>query len=238
MRFRVRRARPQGPDPQCTARCLRRRVSQGNESRYLDSARGLLCQALHVPPPHPSGGMDAGFVPDPLCPNPLLLAKDQSSLLLPDTLIFCTLAAFGLFCFTLGGSARLARSVQAAGFLAAFGISVAHLIAYDFAFRVDGRNQLLAFIRQNVSPDATIAQDRRVGLPSRSDPRYVDSPDLLEQKIVSDLSVADVGSIDELRARGIRYVAVSEDEYKRFFLRSHKPSEIVTSEKDQPKSLQ
>jgi hypothetical protein len=62
----------------------------------------------------------------------------------------------------------------------------------------------LVFIRQKVSPNATIAQGSRVGLPSRTDPRHVDSPDFLEQKIVGDLSA--VGSIDDLRARGIRYV--------------------------------
>ena len=61
---------------------------------------------------------------------------------LPDTLIFCTLAVFGLFCFNLRGPAWLTHAVQAVGFFAAFGISVAPLIPYDFAFRVDGRQQL------------------------------------------------------------------------------------------------
>jgi hypothetical protein len=165
------------------------------------------------------------------------LPKTNHRYFLPDTLIFCTLAAFGLFCFTLGGSARLTRAAQVAGFLAAFGISVAHLIPYDFAFRVDGRQQLLAFIRQKVSPDATIAQDRRVGLPSRADPRHVDSPDLLEQKIVGGHFAADVGSIDDLRARGIRYVAVSKDEYGRFFLRNHKPTKSVQANYDRQKKF-
>jgi hypothetical protein len=53
--------------------------------------------------------------------------KTNHRYFLPDTLIFCTLAAFGLFCFTLGGSARLTRAVQADSFLTAFGISVATL---------------------------------------------------------------------------------------------------------------
>ncbi len=150
--------------------------------------------------------------------------KTNHRYFLPDTLIFCTLAAFGLFCFTLGGSARLTRAVQAVGFLTAFGISVAHLIPYDFAFGVDGRQQLLAFIRQNVPADATIAQDKRVDLPNRTDPSHVDSPYFLEQKILGHLFAADVGSIDDLRARGIRYVAVSEGDYGRFFLRTHKPT--------------
>ena len=190
-----------------------------------------------VSPPRPSCGVDAGFVPHLLCSNSLLLAKGESSLLLPDTLIFCTVAVFGLFCFTLGGSARLTRAVQAVGFLTALGISVAHLIPYDFAFRVDGRQQLLAFIRQAVSPNATIAQDRSVGLPSRTDRRHVDSPGFLEQKIVSGQFAADVGSIDELRARGIRYVPVSKTDYGRFFRQTHKPTKSELTDYDRRKKF-
>jgi hypothetical protein len=163
--------------------------------------------------------------------------KTNHRYFLPDTLIFCTLAVFGLFCFTLGDSARLTRAVQVVGLLAAFGISVAHLIPYEFAFRVDGRQQVLSFIRQKVSPNATIAQDRSVGLPSRTDSRHVDSTDFLEQKIVGGQFAADVGSIDELRARGIRYVAVSESEYGRFFLRNHKPTKRAQANYDRQKKF-
>jgi hypothetical protein len=150
--------------------------------------------------------------------------KTNHRYFLPDTFIFSTLAVFGLFCFTVVGSVRLTRAVQAVGFLSAFGMSVAHLIPYDSAFRVDRRQQLLAFIREEVPPTATIAQDRSVNLPNRADPRHAGSPYFLEQKLVGRLLAADAGSIDELRARGIRYVAVSEGEYGRFFLRTHRPT--------------
>jgi hypothetical protein len=165
------------------------------------------------------------------------LPKTNHRYFLPDTFIFCTLAVFGLFCFTLKGSPRLTWGLQIACFLAAFGISVAHLIPYDFAFRVDGRQQLLAFIRQNVPANATIAQDRRVRLPSRTDRRNVDSMDILEQTIVNDEFAADLGDIDALRARGISYVAISEAEYGRFFLRNHKPSEKVRASYDRQKQF-
>ena len=42
-------------------------------------------------------------------------------------------------------------------------------------------------------------------------------------EVVSSL-LADVGSIDELRTRGIRYVAVSKTDYGRFFRQTHKPT--------------
>ena len=37
----------------------------------------------------------------------------------------------------------------------ALGFSLAYLIPRDFAFEIDSRQQLVAFIRQNVSPTAT-----------------------------------------------------------------------------------
>ena len=149
--------------------------------------------------------------------------KTNPRYFLPDTLIFCALAASGLFCFNFPGSPRLTRAAQAFTFLAAFEVSVAQLAARDFAFRVDARQQLLTFIRQNIPPDATIAQDRHVNLPNRTDPLHVDSRYFLEQKIVCKFLVADAGSIDELRARGVRYVAVAKGDYGRFFRRTHKP---------------
>ena len=163
--------------------------------------------------------------------------KTNHRYFLPDTLIFCTLAVFGLFCFTLGDFARLTRAVQAVGFLTALGVSAAHLIPCDFAFEVDNRQQLLAFIRQNVSPTATIAQDKSVGLPNPADPRHVGARNFLKQKVLGRRFAADIGGIEELRAGGIRYVAVSEADYGRFFLRTHKPTMSMLPDYDRQKKF-
>ena len=48
---------------------------------------------------------------------------------------------------------------------------------------------------------------------------------------------ADVGSIDELRARGIRYVAVSQSDYGRFLLRTHKPTKRAQADYDRQKKF-
>ncbi len=151
--------------------------------------------------------------------------KTHHRYFLPDTLILCTLAVFGLFCLNLPGSVWLTRAAQVAAFLAALGMSGARLVACDSAFKIDSRQQLFAFLRRYVPADATIAQDGRVNLPNREDPRYLDSPYFLEQKVVSDVFAVSAGSLDQLRARGIRYVAVSEAEYGRYFLETHKPTE-------------
>jgi hypothetical protein len=143
---------------------------------------------------------------------------------LPDTLLFCTLAVFGLFCFRLPGPALLTRAIQVVAFLAAAGIFGARLVSADSAFTQDTRKQLIAFVRQNVPGDAMIAQDRRVNLPTRTDPRHADASGFLEQTVVDDAAALQGGGLEELRAQGIRYVAVSEGDYGRFFLKTHKPA--------------
>jgi hypothetical protein len=74
--------------------------------------------------------------------------KTHHRYFLPDTLLFCTLAVFGLFCFKLPGSPALTRVVQVMAFLAAWGMSEARLIPYDSAFKIDSRQKLFAFIKQ------------------------------------------------------------------------------------------
>ena len=69
-----------------------------------------------------------------------------------------------------------------------------------------------------------IAQDRRVNLPTRTDPRHADASGFLEQTVVDDAAALQGGGLEELRAQGIRYVAVSEGDYGRFFLKTHKPA--------------
>jgi hypothetical protein len=150
--------------------------------------------------------------------------KTHHRYFLPDTLLFCTLAVFGLFCFRLPGPALLTRAIQVVAFLAAAGIFGARLVSADSAFTQDTRKQLIAFVRQNVPGDAMIAQDRRVNLPTRTDPRHADASGFLEQTVVDDAAALQGGGLEELRAQGIRYVAVSEGDYGRFFLKTHKPA--------------
>jgi hypothetical protein len=94
------------------------------------------------------------------------------------------------------------------------------------------RSHVNSPIKQNVPADATIAQDKRVNLPNRGDSRHLDSPYFLDQKVVSNLFAVTAGSIEELRMRGINYVAVSEAEYGRFFLKTHKPTEGLRPDYD------
>jgi len=146
---------------------------------------------------------------------------------LPDTLVFCTLAALAVFPLKFPAD-RWVSFVQAGRVLAlvaAVFLSGRQMVRTDAAFQNDARRVLVDFVGKNIPATATIAQDKRVNLPNRNDPRHADSPYFLEQNVVGKLFAADVGTIEELRARGIEYVAVSEGDYGRFFLKTHKPRE-------------
>lgn len=83
---------------------------------------------------------------------------------------------------------------------------------YYAGFHNDARSALAEWLRLNVPAGTVVVLDKRVGL------RALGVPYDLRGKLFA----ADVGTIDELRAQGIRYVAVSEGDYGRFFLDNHK----------------
>ena len=85
------------------------------------------------------------------------------------------------------------------------------------AFKRDDRRELAEFIRLTLPPEAGVATDVRVllarakdaGLPAFALPNPIHVP--------PDRYVADLGSIEELRARGITHVAVCEADYHNAF---------------------
>lgn len=103
---------------------------------------------------------------------------------------------------------------------------MAKLVPYDSAFEIDYRQQLVTFIEENVPSTATIAQDKSVSLPDRTDSRYADSPVCLEQRIVGRFFAAMLTASTTPFA-SIRYVVVAEAEYGRFFLTTHRPPDGV-----------
>ncbi len=162
--------------------------------------------------------------------------KTHHRYFLPDTLLFCTVAILGLCSMRL--PARTTTIVlQALLFLGAWIPSVVRATAYDTAFQNDSRAALVEYVRANIPTDAVIVQDKRVNLPNRRDPRHADSPYFLEQPLLGKLFAADVGTIDELRAQGIRYVAVSDGDYGRFFLKTHEAKESEKAEYDRRRAF-
>lgn len=95
--------------------------------------------------------------------------------------------------------------------------------SYFAAFQRDDNAALLAWVKNALPPDAVIAKDSRIRLPdpkSKDDAqRYAPMP----QKILAARYAADVGTMQELRDRGVTHLAVSESDYGKFFIRSLRP---------------
>ncbi|MEO7933170.1 MAG: hypothetical protein ABIT76_08445 [Chthoniobacterales bacterium] len=83
------------------------------------------------------------------------------------------------------------------------------------AFATDYRKNLADYIRQNVPANALIASDQRAAIPSADDPRFAGFPNLLPNKMLITRYVADLGTLDELLAKGVTYVVVASRDANR-----------------------
>jgi hypothetical protein len=84
-------------------------------------------------------------------------------------------------------------------------------------FAGESRVALYAWVDRHVPPDALILQDRYAGLPDPSEGYSTPEQPYLRQVVLTRHYAVDHGSFDELRERGIDYVAVCERIYERFF---------------------
>jgi hypothetical protein len=98
-------------------------------------------------------------------------------------------------------------------------------IGYNLAFQHDDTAELIEWLKTNVPPAAVIAKDNRVALPDPRKKRDASRMGIIPQKVLTHKSgfAADLGTLDELQARGVTHVAVSEMDYGKFFLRGLRP---------------
>lgn len=90
---------------------------------------------------------------------------------------------------------------------------------FDQGFQRDHRRELVEWIGRNVAADAIIVEDDRVRIPA--EPLAGEATNACElprlaQKVRIALFAADLGSLEELRAAGVTYVAVAEGRYDVF----------------------
>ena len=85
------------------------------------------------------------------------------------------------------------------------------------AITVDDRDALKAWISANLPVTAIIAEDARVCLPVSDDWIYKGVP-RLPQRVLCKEFVADLGSLEEMRAQGITHVIVAAPTFQRFDL--------------------
>src|SRR5260221_3394883 len=96
-------------------------------------------------------------------------------------------------------------------------------VEYWRAFRVDDNAELIAWIRTKLPATAIIAKDGRIALPETGRTKDARRFGVVPQKVIAAGFAADVGTVDELRARGVTHVVVSESDYGRFFLNGLRP---------------
>ncbi len=154
--------------------------------------------------------------------------KTNDRYFLPLTATFYYLAALGLreassVLLPLWKPAlrNYANTIGAALLLAALAFEAPRFIDVFRAFQRDDRRELAEFIRTHLPASARIAQDNRVMLPderNRKRGRIIN--DLPQTVTGGDRYAAELGNLDELRAKGVSHIAVSESNYGRFFLKS------------------
>ena len=145
--------------------------------------------------------------------------KENDRYFLPATAMFTVLAALAV-----PDVARLFHRKWAAP-LAALLLVLGQLpswLRYEHAFQTDDSRDLQTWCREHLPADAVIAKDSRIWLP---DPKKEDGvpANAIPQKVVPQKFAADLGTLEEMRAKGITHVAVSESDYGRFFRESLRP---------------
>ena len=145
--------------------------------------------------------------------------KSNDRYFLPATAVFTLFAALGVPDVARVCAWKWATPLAAVVLVLG---QVPSWLRYERAFQRDDSRELQAWCRAKLPPDAVIAKDSRIWLPDPNKPDGVPA-DAIPQKIVPEKFVADLGTLDELRAKGITHVAVSESDYGRFFLKSLQP---------------
>jgi hypothetical protein len=140
--------------------------------------------------------------------------------LLPAVVVVHALAGLAIagLAARLGGAAPLRRAGAAALLLAPVLWVQGRVVAAHLAeFAAESRTALYEWVRENVPPESVIAQDRYAGLPDPSELYTTPDQPYLPQLVLTRHYAVDEGTLEELRAAGVEYVAVCERITERFF---------------------
>lgn len=158
--------------------------------------------------------------------------KTNDRYFLPATALFTMQAALGAVDFARTFAWRHTRRYWLAGAVAVLVVSQLVCLPapldwrtfaeYWSAFQVDDNVELQAWARQ-LPPTAIIAKDSRIALPDATDKRDLKRYGSIPPKVLSGRFAADFGTVEELRAKGVTHVAVSQSDYGRFFLKGLRP---------------
>jgi hypothetical protein len=166
--------------------------------------------------------------------------KSNDRYFLPATALLVVLAGLGTVDFARLFRRGPARFWAGAGAVAVliFGQVIGFYPAqkawleYEEAFQHDDNVALIEWLNKEVPADAVIVRDNRIQLPDPQRKKHAARLGVVPQKVINRDAAgetvrfaADIGTIDELKKRGVTHVAVSESDYGRFFLEGLKPQE-------------
>jgi hypothetical protein len=154
--------------------------------------------------------------------------KTSTRYYLPIAVTLCFLGALGAFHWAALAGARGTRSRIAAtalaGLLCAGAAWSQWRVTQDFraGLQKDDRAELIRAV-EALPPTAVVVQDQAAGLPEPERLWYHEGRKPLPQKVIGAKQACDLGSIAELRARGVTHLALNGKTYGRYF----KPGLVV-----------
>ncbi len=89
-------------------------------------------------------------------------------------------------------------------------------------FQHDDPTAVAEWVQANLPPDAIIAEDHRVNL-SQTKGEGFTTPARVPQKVLDANFAPDLGTLDELRAKGVTHIAICRQSYGRYFRDETKP---------------
>jgi len=172
--------------------------------------------------------------------------KSNDRYFLPATALFTLQAAIGAVDFVRHNTPRQTRSRwMAAAIFLLLGTQLASLprpldwrcfADYWRAFQADDNAELRRWV-SGLPVTAVIAKDSRISLPDPEKKRDLKRMGTLPQKVLGARFAADLGTMEELRAKGVTHVIVSESDYGRFFLEGLRPQSGERADFDRRKAF-
>ncbi|MEI9896247.1 MAG: phospholipid carrier-dependent glycosyltransferase [Chthoniobacter sp.] len=164
--------------------------------------------------------------------------KSNDRYFLPATALFTLFAA--LATLDAGGLLRRwmpERLATIAAIVILVAAQVPSWLRYEMAFQHDDNREFLDWVRTQLPATAVIVKDSRVLLPDPDNSRDAARFEPLPQTVIARKYAADLGSIEELRKKGITHVAISESDYGGFLLSGVRPKKGETADFERRKAF-
>jgi hypothetical protein len=102
-------------------------------------------------------------------------------------------------------------------------------LEYEGAFQRDDTAEMIDFLRREVPANAVILKDNRIALPDPERKKHAARLGVIPQKVIAERYAADFAKFEELAAKNVTHVIISEQDYGRYFRKNLKPQKGAES---------